>query len=83
MSSESFSKESDRTKVKRIALSLQYDGLPFCGWQRQCKGLSVQSVLEDATPSFIFNEKFNIQELEIVKKRVPTIVIVSGYNMLK
>tara|TARA_B100000029_G_C17552618_1_gene950632 strand:- start:244 stop:1119 length:876 start_codon:yes stop_codon:yes gene_type:complete len=48
MSSESFSKESDRTKVKRIALSLQYDGSEFCGWQRQPEGTSVQGVLEKA-----------------------------------
>lgn len=34
--------------VKRIALSLQYEGSAFCGWQRQRQGTSVQSVLEDA-----------------------------------
>lgn len=34
--------------VKRIALSLQYEGSAFCGWQRQRQGPSVQSVLEDA-----------------------------------
>ena len=34
--------------IKRIALSLQYEGSAFCGWQRQRQGTSVQSVLEDA-----------------------------------
>ncbi len=36
------------SEVRRIALSLQYDGSNFCGWQRQPECLSVQSVLEDA-----------------------------------
>jgi tRNA pseudouridine38-40 synthase len=30
------------------ALVLEYDGAGFVGWQRQARGLSVQSVLEDA-----------------------------------
>jgi tRNA pseudouridine38-40 synthase len=30
------------------ALTLEYDGAPFVGWQRQDNGLSVQQVLEDA-----------------------------------
>ena len=34
--------------VKRIALSLQYEGSAFCGWQRQRQGTSVQGVLGDA-----------------------------------
>ena len=34
--------------LRRIALSLQYDGADFCGWQRQRNGRSVQAVLEDA-----------------------------------
>jgi tRNA pseudouridine38-40 synthase len=34
--------------TQRIALILQYGGAGFCGWQRQPKGRSVQSVLEDA-----------------------------------
>mgnify|MGYP000323525904 CR=1 FL=1 len=34
--------------IKRIALSLQYEGSAFCGWQRQRQGTSVQAVLEDA-----------------------------------
>ncbi len=34
--------------LRRIALSIQYDGSCFCGWQRQREGTSVQSVLETA-----------------------------------
>ena len=34
--------------LRRIGLSLQYDGTDFCGWQRQRNGRSVQAVLEDA-----------------------------------
>lgn len=30
------------------ALTVEYDGGPFVGWQRQANGLSVQQVLEDA-----------------------------------
>lgn len=31
-----------------MAISLQYEGSSFCGWQRQRQGTSVQSVLEEA-----------------------------------
>ncbi len=34
--------------VTRYRLTLEYDGGPFVGWQRQDKGASVQSALEDA-----------------------------------
>jgi len=29
-------------------LTLEYDGAPYCGWQRQANGVSVQGVVEDA-----------------------------------
>lgn len=29
-------------------LLIQYDGRPFCGWQRQSNGLSIQQCIEDA-----------------------------------
>ncbi len=32
----------------RIALGIEYNGLPYCGWQRQAQGYSVQDALEDA-----------------------------------
>ncbi|WP_306252371.1 tRNA pseudouridine(38-40) synthase TruA [Parvularcula sp. IMCC14364] len=34
--------------MPRYKLTLEYDGTPFVGWQRQLNGLSVQQVLEDA-----------------------------------
>ena len=36
----------------RYRLSLEYDGGPFVGWQRQDNGASVQGVLEDAIEKF-------------------------------
>ena len=37
--------------TRRIFITLEYDGGPFCGWQRQKTGLSVQQVLEEAAAS--------------------------------
>jgi tRNA pseudouridine38-40 synthase len=34
--------------MRRVAVMLEYDGEGFIGWQRQAKGVSVQSVLEKA-----------------------------------
>ncbi len=34
--------------MPRYRLTLEYDGGPFVGWQRQANGLSVQQVVEDA-----------------------------------
>lgn len=36
----------------RYKLTIEYDGSPFVGWQRQVNGLSVQQVLETAIFSF-------------------------------
>ena len=36
------------TPVRRIGLSLQYEGSNFCGWQRQPQAVSVQQILEEA-----------------------------------
>ena len=38
----------DELKNRRIGLVLQYDGSPFCGWQRQQTCLTVQGLLEEA-----------------------------------
>lgn len=38
--------------MPRYRLSIEYDGRPFCGWQRQAGDLSVQQVLEDAIARF-------------------------------
>jgi tRNA pseudouridine38-40 synthase len=34
--------------MPRFKLTIEYDGLPFVGWQRQSNGLSVQEVVENA-----------------------------------
>ena len=34
--------------MPRYALTIEYDGAPFVGWQRQANGVSVQARLEDA-----------------------------------
>jgi tRNA pseudouridine38-40 synthase len=34
--------------VTRFALTVEYDGRPFMGWQRQAHGPSVQQALEEA-----------------------------------
>ena len=38
---------------KRILITIEYDGKPFVGWQRQDNGASVQAVLEAAAEAFI------------------------------
>lgn len=38
--------------MPRYLLILEFDGGPFCGWQRQEKGVSVQGAVEDAVFKF-------------------------------
>jgi len=38
--------------MPRFKLTIEYDGTPFVGWQRQDNGLSVQTVLEAAARSY-------------------------------
>jgi tRNA pseudouridine38-40 synthase len=38
--------------LPRYRLTLEYDGSPFCGWQRQADRLSVQQALEEAIERF-------------------------------
>ncbi len=38
--------------MHRYRLTIEYDGRPFCGWQRQAGDLSVQQVLEEAIERF-------------------------------
>lgn len=38
--------------MPRYKITVEYDGTPFCGWQRQKDGVSVQEVLEKALAVF-------------------------------
>ena len=39
--------------TRRILITIEYDGGPFVGWQRQENGPSVQAAIEDAAKAFI------------------------------
>ena len=39
--------------TRRILITIEYDGGPFVGWQRQDNGPSVQTAIEDAAKAFI------------------------------
>ncbi len=39
--------------TRRILITIEYDGGPFVGWQRQDNGISVQTVIENAAKAFI------------------------------
>ena len=43
---------ADLTSVPRYKLTIEYDGAPFVGWQRQDNGPSIQAALEDAVFAF-------------------------------
>ena len=38
--------------MTRFRLTIEYDGTPYCGWQRQDNGPSVQQAIEDAIEKF-------------------------------
>ena len=42
--------------TRRIFITIEYDGTPFVGWQRQVTGLSVQQVLEEAAAELTCGE---------------------------
>ncbi len=42
--------------MPRYKLTIEYDGSPYVGWQRQANGLSVQQVLEEALQRFCGEE---------------------------
>lgn len=43
--------------MPRYKLTIEYDGSPYVGWQRQANGLSVQQVLEEAILRFCGEER--------------------------
>ncbi|MDE0923070.1 MAG: tRNA pseudouridine(38-40) synthase TruA, partial [Aurantimonas coralicida] len=38
--------------MPRFKLTIEYDGTPYCGWQRQKTDLSAQEVIETAVAGF-------------------------------
>ena len=38
--------------MPRFRITIEYDGTPFVGWQRQAEGLSIQGLLEEAIAKF-------------------------------
>ena len=40
-------------QLHRIAIGIQYDGAPFCGWQSQADVLTIQDTIESAIADFI------------------------------
>jgi len=45
--------ESSENQLRRIAIGIQYDGAPFCGWQSQAVLPTVQDSIESAISHFI------------------------------
>ena len=43
----------DQPMTRRILITIEYDGGPFVGWQRQDNGPSVQTAIENAAKAFI------------------------------
>ncbi|WP_320663753.1 tRNA pseudouridine(38-40) synthase TruA [Prochlorococcus sp. MIT 1223] len=60
MFSDGSNSKTGKNVVRRIGLSLQYDGSAFCGWQKQKQGISVQSVIEEAIYDLDPNRPINL-----------------------
>ncbi|WP_262692337.1 tRNA pseudouridine(38-40) synthase TruA [Kordiimonas aestuarii] len=46
--------------MQRFKLTIEYDGRPYVGWQRQDNGPSVQAAIEDACAAFAPNEDIRV-----------------------
>ncbi|WP_308910960.1 tRNA pseudouridine(38-40) synthase TruA [Pseudokordiimonas caeni] len=46
--------------MARFKLTIEYDGRPYVGWQRQDNGPTVQAVLEDAFAEFAHGEEITV-----------------------
>lgn len=46
--------------MARFKLTIEYDGRPFVGWQRQENGMSVQQAIEDAIAVFAPEDKITV-----------------------
>jgi len=46
--------------MQRFKLTIEYDGRPFVGWQRQDNGASVQATIEDAIKKFAPSENVRV-----------------------
>ncbi len=46
--------------MPRFALTIEYDGAPFVGWQRQANGVSVQQRLEEAVAAINAGARANV-----------------------
>ena len=42
--------------------------------------IELESDLDTTIPKFIFTEEYNIKEISITKKRIPTVIVVNGEN---
>jgi hypothetical protein len=42
--------------------------------------IELEKDVETTVPKFVFTEKYNIQDINIIRKKVPTVVIVNGSN---
>jgi len=47
--------------MQRWKLTIEYDGTPFLGWQRQHKGLTIQKTLEEAIEKFSHEKDILVQ----------------------
>ena len=48
--------------TRRILITVEYDGGPFYGWQRQIDGSTVQQVLEQATAALTGSDEAVLAE---------------------